>query len=175
MAAARTFATAIVTAALAVTLSGCATRSVQATSPSQATPSVTPPAPAASSPVAAAPDPTASFTAPPPTVAGNTVVVRLGAAYSPAALRLAAGQQFLVTVSPDVQATQDGVPNPCTPGATVPTGNGLLTGRCAADGVLYTAVHAGTATLSAGVGPRCNPGTMCAQWRARPTLTVTIT
>ena len=99
-------------------------------------------------------------------------VVSLAASFSPSAVRLRVGQQFLVVVSPDVQA--DGIPWPggCTAG---PVAGGLLTAQCLAGGrYLYTALRSGSVTVTATVGPRCAPGSVCPQWMTSARLTVTI-
>jgi hypothetical protein len=99
----------------------------------------------------------------------------LSARFSPSTLRLRAGQQFLVIVAKDVRVTGLSGSGSCGPGVPGEVTGGLLSARCAAGGYLYTAVRAGSATLSATAGPRCEPGTMCPQWVTEPTLKITIT
>jgi hypothetical protein len=106
---------------------------------------------------------------------GTAAVVRLAAGFSPRTVRLRVGQQFLVAVSPDVQAS--GIPSPggCPADATRSVAGGLLTARCLAGGrYLYTALRSGNATVIAIVRPRCAPGSMCPQWITEPRLTVII-
>ena len=105
----------------------------------------------------------------------DIIAVRLGTAFSPGALRLSIGQQFQVTVSKTVQVSGLGFAGDCAPGATGQISGGLLSLRCTGDGgYLCTAEHAGSATLSATVRPRCAPGTMCPQWITEATLKITI-
>lgn len=111
----------------------------------------------------------------PSAAAPDTVVIRLGAAFSPRTVRLGAGQQFVVIVSKTVKVSGPDISGDCTSGATGPAGNGLLSVRCSAGDYLYTAEHAGSTVLAATVRPRCKPGTMCAQWISRATLKITVT
>ena len=146
------------------------------------------PAPVTSSPVTSPPvrsspapsfpgrsSPPSASPSPPVAVLPHVAVVRLGAGFSPGSLRLSVGQQFLLTVSPSVQARGLAAPGQCASGAAWTTGGGLLSVRCASGGYLYTAEHPGSATISATVGPRCSPGQMCPQWLTEPRLQVTIT
>ena len=50
----------------------------------------------------------------------------------------------------------------------------MLTVRCMSGAFYYTALRPGTAELMATVRPRCAPGSMCPQWIAEATLTITI-
>lgn len=109
------------------------------------------------------------------TASNSPAVVGLAAGFSPSAIRLRAGQQFVVMESPDVQA--DGIPWPggCLAGTARPVAGGLLTAQCLAGGrYLYTARHPGSATVTATVRPRCAPGSICPQWMTEPKLTVII-
>lgn len=87
-------------------------------------------------------------------------------------LRLGVGQQFEVAVSKTVQVSGLGDCASRTAGEAV---GGLLSLRCTAGGYLYTAEHAGSVTMSATVGPRCAPGTMCPQWITEASLKISIT
>jgi hypothetical protein len=111
----------------------------------------------------------------PPGTAGNSpaVVVHLTAGFSPAAVRLRVGQQFLLTISPSVKATVLGTAG-CGSGTTWAAAGGLLSARCTSGGYLYTAEHPGTGTVSATVRPRCSPGKMCPQWLTGAQLHLTI-
>lgn len=131
---------------------------------------------AAPAPSAPAPSAPARSSAPSPSAAvpPDVAVVRLAAGFSPSALRLGVGQQFLVTVSPSVQARGLDIAG-CASGSGGTAAGGLLTVRCTGGGYLYTAEHQGTAALSATVGPRCSPGQMCPQWVSEATLHLTIT
>ncbi|MBO0822617.1 MAG: hypothetical protein J2P27_02015 [Actinobacteria bacterium] len=104
----------------------------------------------------------------------QVTTVHLGVAFSPAALQLKVGQQFLVTVSTSVRVTGLPAPGGCAGGSTQSAGGGLLSARCTGAGYLYTAQQRGVANVSAGVRPRCAPGTMCPQWVSAPTLKITI-
>lgn len=104
----------------------------------------------------------------------QVTTVHLGVAFSPAALQLKVGQQFLVTVSTSVRVTGLPAPGGCAGGSTQSAGGGLLSARCTGAGYLYTAEQRGVANVSAGVRPRCAPGTMCPQWVSAPTLKITI-
>jgi hypothetical protein len=161
--------TSLVIAALAVsaTLTACGSQSLTSTgaagSPSPSTPA------ARSSPPGTPGTPSQG------TGQNKPAVVRLAAGFSPRTVRLRAGQQFLVVVSPDVQAS--GVPSPggCPAGTTRPVAGGLLTAQCLAGGrYLYTALRSGNATVVATVRPRCAPGSMCPQWITEPRLAVAI-
>jgi hypothetical protein len=142
-------------------------------SPGKSPRAASPPSPSARG-VPASPSAEPSPPSPPVAVPPDIVVVRLSTVFSPAVLRLNVGQQFLVTVSKAVQVSGLGFPG-CAAGATAQTGGGLLSARCTAGGYLYTAEHAGTAILSAGVRPRCAPGTACPQWIIEASLKITIT
>ena len=102
----------------------------------------------------------------------DIILVQLGTGFSPAQLRLNVGQQFEVAVSKTVQVSGLG---DCAPGTTGQALGGLLSVRCMAGGYFYTAEHAGSATMSATVRPRCTPGTMCPQWITEASLKITIT
>jgi glucose/arabinose dehydrogenase len=93
-------AVSIARAALAVLILGCALAACASADGTAAgkQPGATPATPAASSPARSSPLSPASA-APP-----DVTVVRLAAGFSPATLRLRVGQQFLLTVSPGVQA-----------------------------------------------------------------------
>lgn len=155
----------IVAAAAAATLTACGTQPLASTSASGATLPGT---------AARRSSPPGTPGSPPQSQASNNpaVVVRLTARFSPSAVRLRAGQQFLLTVSPGVQARGPAVPAGCTGGTAA---GGLLSVRCASGGCLYTAEHPGTATLVAFVRPHCSPGQMCPTWVAEPQLQVTVT
>jgi hypothetical protein len=99
--------------------------------------------------------------------------VRLGRGFQPGTLRISPGQHFVVTVDSSVRASGPGVPGSC-PGTTARIDGGVLTVRCKSGGFYYTALRPGTAELMATVRPRCAPGTMCPQWIAEATLTITI-
>ena len=138
--------------------------------------------PVTSPPVRSSPAPSFPGRSPPPALPSppaaappHVAVVRLGAGFSPGSLRLSVGQQFLLTVSPSVQARGLAAPGQCGSGAAWTAAGGLLSVRCAPGGYLYTAEHPGSATISATVGPRCRPGQMCPQWLTEPKLQVTIT
>jgi hypothetical protein len=120
--------------------------------------------------------PPATPGSPPQATANNSpaVVVHLAAAFSPVAVRLRAGQRFLLRVSPGVQAKGLDAAGCGSPAGGMAVG-GLLSVRCAAGGYLYTAGHPGTGVISATVWPRCSPGQMCPQWLTEPQLHVTIT
>jgi hypothetical protein len=103
-------------------------------------------------------------------------VVQLGIGFSPARLQLGAGQQFVVSVSDDVQVTWTGIPNACPPsGQTTQLADGLLAVQCTASGsYLFTAEQPGSVTLMATVRPQCASGSVCPQWIAETSLAVTI-
>ena len=102
-------------------------------------------------------------------------VVSLTARFSPSSVRLRAGQQFLVVVSPGVKANGIPWPGACPAGTVGPVAGGLLTARCEGGGrYLYTAQRPGSTIVSATVGPHCAPGQMCPTWMAAARLTVTI-
>lgn len=101
------------------------------------------------------------------------VAVRLGRGFQPSTLRISPGQQFVVTVDSSVRASGPGVPSSC-PGTTARIDGGVLTVRCTSGAFYYTALRPGTAELMAAVRPRCAPGSMCPQWIAEATLTITI-
>ena len=102
-------------------------------------------------------------------------MVGLAAGFSPRTVRLRVGQQFLVVVSPDVQASGIPWPDGCPPGTTRPVAGGLLIAQCLAGGrYLYTARRPGSATVTATVQPRCAPGSMCPQWITAPRLVAVI-
>lgn len=105
----------------------------------------------------------------------DPAVVHLVAGFSPRMVRLRVGQQFLLVVSKDVQASGVPWPGGCPPGTVRPVASGLLTAQCMTGSrYLYTARRAGTATVTATVRPRCAPGSMCPQWITAPRLTVII-
>ena len=79
----------------------------------------------------------------------------------------------MVTVDSSVRASGPGVPGSC-PGTTARIDGGMLTVRCMSGAFYYTALRPGTAELMATVRPRCAPGSMCPQWIAEATLTITI-
>jgi hypothetical protein len=113
---------------------------------------------------------------PPVAAPPNILLVRLGAAFSPAQLRLGAGQQFQLAVSKSVHVSGLGVASGCAPGTAGQALAGLLSVRCAGEGsFLYTAEHTGSAVLSVTVRPRCQPGTCAPQWVTAPSLKITIT
>ena len=145
-----TAATAITVLAAAATLAACGAS--RAGSGSQL-----PPAPASSPP------------------RNPTVIVHLGAVFSPSSLQLRVRQQFLVVVSRQVQVT--GLPGPggCTQATHSPVAGGLLSVRCTASGYRYTALRPGRGEISAMVRPRCASGTACPQWITAPTLKIAIT
>jgi len=99
--------------------------------------------------------------------------VRLGHSFQPGTLRISPGQQFVVTVDSSVRASGPGVPGSC-PGTTARIDGGVLSVRCRSGAFYYTALRPGTAELMATVRPRCVPGTMCPQWIAEATLTITV-
>lgn len=104
----------------------------------------------------------------------NIPVVELTGGFSPSTLRLGAGQQFELIIGKSVKVSGLSVAG-CTSGKPVPLPGGLLSVQCTSATVyMYSAVHAGTATLSATVRPRCAAGTMCPQWIAKPVLKVAI-
>jgi hypothetical protein len=109
---------------------------------------------------------------PPVAAPPDITVVRLTASFAPGQLQLSVGHQFLLIVSPSVQAKGLEATAGCTSGTAA---GGLLSVRCTSGGYLYTAEHPGTATISATVRPHCNPGQMCPQWLAEPQLHITIT
>lgn len=128
--------------------------------------------PAASSSVSSAVPVRSSTPSPPAAAPPDIALVRLGTGFSPGSLRLSVGQQFLLTVSPGVQA--QGLDARCGSAGGTAAG-GLLSVRCAQGGYLYTAEHPGTGIISAAVGPHCAPGKTCPQWRAEAQLRVAIT
>lgn len=99
--------------------------------------------------------------------------VRLGRSFQPGTLRISPGQHFVVTVDTSVRASGPGVPSSC-PGTAARIDGGVLTVRCRSGAFYYTALHPGTAELTATVRPRCAPGSMCPQWIADATLTITV-
>jgi hypothetical protein len=99
--------------------------------------------------------------------------VRLGRSFQPGALRVSPGQHFVVTVDSSVRASGPGVPGSC-PGTTARIDGGVLAVRCRSGALYYTALRPGTAGLTAAVRPRCAPGSMCPQWIAEVTLTITV-
>jgi len=112
----------------------------------------------------------------PPSAPPDVTVVRLGIAFSPAALRLRTGARFRLIVTKTIQAGGPGVPRDCRPGARGQVPGGLVSVRCVSSReYLYTAEHAGTAILSATVQPNCPPGTACPMWVAEAGLKITIT
>lgn len=172
----RIFGLSAAIAALAVTtvtLSACGS----------AAPVPSPPnSPAASSP-ASSPSPSSSAPASaaghapsPPLGAPIIIAVRLGTAFTPDTLTLAAGMKFQVIVSPTVAPSGLSFPAHCAVGTTYAVNDGLLSVTCpASGGYLFTAERAGTTVLSATVRPRCSPGQMCPQWITDAALKLTIT
>jgi hypothetical protein len=157
-----------VIAALAVTamLTACGSQSLAGSGVAGSSPG---------SPAARSSSPGMSASPPRGTADNVAAVVNLAASFSPPAVRLRVGQQFLVVVSPDVQA--DGIPWPggCTAGTTGPVAGGLLTAQCLGGGrYLYTALRSGSITVTATVRPRCAPGSVCPQWMTSARLAVTI-
>ena len=134
-----------------------------------------PGAPAGQSSPAGTPGTPAGTPGTAPGRAGNSpaVVVHLTAGFSPAAVRLRVGQQFLLTISPSVKATGLDTAG-CGSGTTWTAAGGLLSARCTSGGYLYTAEHPGTGIVSATVRPRCSPGKMCPQWLTGAQLRLTI-
>lgn len=132
---------------------------------------------ATSSPATSSPMPSAPRRSSPPShpvaVPPDIAVVRLGTGFSPGSLRLSVGQQFMLIVNASVQAKGLDAAG-CGSAASATAVDGLLSVRCVQGGYLYTAEHSGTGIISATVGPRCNPGQMCAQWLAEPRLHVAI-
>jgi hypothetical protein len=129
--------------------------------PSSAATSAGPPSPGRSSspaPVSAAP---------------VIFAVRLGRGFQPGTLRISPGQHFVVTVDSPVRASGPGVPGSC-PGTAVRIDGGVLSVRCTSGAFYYTALRPGTAELMATVRPRCAPGSMCPQWIADATITITV-
>ena len=109
----------------------------------------------------------------PVSVAPVIFAVRLGHSFQPGRLRISPGQHFVVTVDSSVRASGPGVPGSC-PGTTARIDGGVLSVRCRSGAFYYTALRPGTAELMATVRPRCVPGTMCPQWIAEATLTITV-
>jgi hypothetical protein len=104
----------------------------------------------------------------------NIPVVELNNSFSPSTLRIGVGQQFELFIGKRVNVSGLSVAG-CASGQPVPLPGGLLSVQCKpGGGYMYSAEHAGTATLSATVRPRCSAGTMCPQWVAEPALKVTI-
>lgn len=102
-------------------------------------------------------------------------MVHLSAAFSPSRVRLRTGQQFLLIVSKNVKASGVAGPGSCPAGTVRPAAGGLLSVRCMAGSrYLFTAKHAGTATVTATVKPQCPPGSVCPQWVTEPSLKVII-
>lgn len=158
---------AIAALAVSATLTACAGQSLTSTGAAGS--------PSPGTPAARSSSPGTPGTPPQETAKNNPAVVRLTAGFSPSAVRLRVGQQFLVTVSRDVQAS--GIPSPggCPVGATRSAAGGLLTVQCLAGGrYLYTTLRSGSATVMATVRPRCAPGSMCPQWITEPSLAVII-
>jgi hypothetical protein len=129
--------------------------------------------PSSASTPAGAPSPGRSSSPAPVSGAPVIFAVRLGRSFQPSTLRISPGQHFVVTVDSSVRASGPGVPGSC-PGTTARIDGGVLTVRCRSGGFYYTALRPGTAGLMAAVRPRCAPGSMCPQWIAEATLTVTI-
>jgi len=119
------------------------------------------------------PSPGRSSSPAPVSAAPVIFAVRLGHGFQPRALRISPGQHFVVTVDSSVRASGPAVPSSC-PGTTARIDGGMLTVRCTSGAFYYTALRPGTAELMATVRPRCAPGTMCPQWIAEATLTITI-
>jgi hypothetical protein len=134
--------------------------------PSSATTPAGPPSPGrGSSPAPVSPAPVSA--------APVIFAVRLGRSFQPGALRVSPGQHFVVTVDSSVRASGPGVPGSC-PGTTARIDGGVLAVRCRSGALYYTALRPGTAGLTAAVRPRCAPGSMCPQWIAEVTLTITV-
>ena len=119
------------------------------------------------------PSPGRSSSPAPVSAAPVIFAIRLGRSFQPSTLRISPGQHFVVTVDSSVRASGPGVPSSC-PGTTARIDGGVLSVRCRSGGFYYTALRAGTAELMAAVRPRCAPGSMCPQWIAEATLTITI-
>jgi hypothetical protein len=121
--------------------------------------------------------PPTSRTSPPPTAQQPIVqVVQLSTKFSPAELRLGAGQKFQLHVNQSIQATIAGIPQTCPAGTVTDIASGLLSARCGTGGTyLFTAQHSGSAVVSATVGKRCKPGTMCPDFVVIAQLKITIT
>jgi hypothetical protein len=134
--------------------------------PSSATTPAAPPLPGRSSPPA-------PVSPAPGSAAPVIFAVRLGRSFQPGTLRISPRQHFVVTVDSSVRASGPGVPGSC-PGTTARIDGGVLTVRCRSGAFYYTALRPGTAELTATVRPRCAPGSMCPQWIAEATLTITI-
>lgn len=131
------------------------------------------PPPGSSAPGSSEPD--APGPAPEEPGHGSPAVVNLRVSFSPSAVRLRAGQQFQVVVSPAVKATAIPWPGACPAGTARTVAGGLLSARCLTDGrYLYTALRAGTTIVSATVRPRCAPGSICPTWITDARLTVVI-
>jgi hypothetical protein len=112
----------------------------------------------------------------PPRVGGAPDIhaINLSTGFSPSTLQIGVGQQFVVIISKDVDVS--GLSRPgCTPDTTAQVPGGLLTVRCTTStDYMYTAEHAGSATLSATVRPHCTQGAVCPQWIAEAHLHITI-
>lgn len=122
----------------------------------------------------AAPPSAGRSSSPAPVSAAPVIfTVRLSRSFQPRTLRIAHGQQFVVTVDSSVRASGSGVPSSCA-GATTPIDGGMLTVRCTSGAFYYTAQRPGTAELTATVRPRCARGSMCPQWITEATLKITI-
>jgi hypothetical protein len=103
-------------------------------------------------------------------------VVQLATRFSPAVLRLGAGQQFQLHVKQSVRATIEGVPRTCPAGTVTDIANGMLSVQCGTDSTyLFTAEHSGSAVVTATVTQRCKPGIMCPDFVVLARLKVTIT
>lgn len=169
-----------VTAVLAVAamLTACGSQPVTGaagTSSSPALPSASSPgtpSPGSSPPVTPSPG---SLSPAPRNGRSSPTVVHLAVSFSPSEVRLRAGQQFLLIVSKDVEASGVAGPGPCPAGTVRPVAGGLLSAQCMAGSrYLFTAKRTGTATVTATVRPRCAPGSPCPQWVAEPSLRVIV-
>jgi lipoprotein-anchoring transpeptidase ErfK/SrfK len=129
--------------------------------------------PASAATPAGPPWPGRSSSPAPVSAAPVIFAVRLGRGFQPGTLRISPGQHFVVTVDSSVRASGPGVPGSC-PGTTARVDGGVLTVRCRSGAFYYTALRPGTAELMAAVRPRCAPGSLCPQWIAEATLTITV-
>jgi hypothetical protein len=103
-------------------------------------------------------------------------VVRLGASFSPAQLRLGVGQKFQLQVLPTLQATIEGVPAHCLAGTVTEIAGGVLSVQCGpGTAYMFTAEHAGSTVVTATVQPRCTPGTVCTDYVVLARLSIEIT
>jgi hypothetical protein len=155
----------------AVALSACGSAAPAASPPRSPASSPAPSPSASSSPASAA-----GHAPSPPLGAPIIIAVRLGTAFTPDTLSLAAGMKFEVIVSPTVAPSGLSFPAHCTPGAAYAVNDGMLSVTCqSGGGYLFTAERAGTTVVSATVRPHCSPGQMCPQWITDAALRLTIT